>query len=80
LPTPFLRGIKLAAHLPQSCREALQECHRPGLLADIVRQIHAALLAAHQIIELGDEVSHLMDQPAARGRADESRNIELWNR
>jgi len=31
--------------------------------------IHAALVAAHQIVELRDEVAHLMEQAVARGRA-----------
>jgi hypothetical protein len=48
MSAPFLWGIELAAHLPQSCREALQERHWPGPLANVVRQIRAATFAAFQ--------------------------------
>ena len=46
MSAPFLWGIELAAHLPQSCREVLQECHWPWPLVHVVRQIHAAAFAA----------------------------------
>jgi hypothetical protein len=72
IAAPFLWGIELAAHLPQSYREALQERHWPGLLANVVRQVGTALLAACEVIELRHEVSRLMDQAAARGRPAEN--------
>src|SRR5216684_2997857 len=72
LLVPLVLGIELAAHLPQSCREALQERHWPGPLANVVRQVGTALLAAWEVIELRHEVSRLMDQAAARGRPAEN--------
>ena len=69
IAVPLVGGIKFAGHLAQSRREALQECHRPGPLADIVGQVHATAFAADRVVELRGEVSRLVDQAAARGRA-----------
>src|SRR5580692_5442273 len=55
-------GIKLAGLLPKSRREALQQGHWPGPLADVVGQIHATLFAVLQVVELrGGEASRFLN-------------------